>query len=177
VPGIKRGAGVSPSGPRLRTGCLASTRPVSATRETSVSPGRALATCATEQSRRFRASLRGMARPGSEASVPSVIGRPGEDRGAAVSARAPKGGHAVCYSVGDWFDTPSAGCSAEVTVGVAPSRDSRPQDAVCCKAVRSGARLNRDTTRQQPNRGEHASCAPVHRGRSDVLPLLSNIAI
>jgi hypothetical protein len=38
-----------------------------------------------------------------------------------------------------------------------------PRDAACCKAVRSGARLIRDTTRHQPSRGEHDSRAPVHR--------------
>jgi len=67
---------------------------------------------------------------------------------------------AACYSVGDWFDTPSARCAAEVTVGLAPSRDSPLRDAVCCRWVRSGAR---DRTPHQPNRGEHDSLAPVHR--------------
>ncbi len=38
-----------------------------------------------------------------------------------------------------------------------------PGDAVRCKAVRSGARLFRDTTPRQPRRVEHDSRAPVHR--------------
>jgi hypothetical protein len=43
------------------------------------------------------------------------------------------------------------------------------RDAVCCKAVRSGARLIRDTTQRQPSRGEHDSRAPVQR-RLPALP-------
>jgi hypothetical protein len=49
------------------------------------------------------------------------------------------------------------------TAGLAPSRDSPLSDAVCCKAVRSGPRLIRDTTRHQPSQGEYDSRAAVHR--------------
>jgi hypothetical protein len=44
-------------------------------------------------------------------------------------------------------------------------RQSSP-DAVCCKGVRFGARVIRDTTRHQPSRGKHDSWAPVHRHRA-----------
>ena len=50
------------------------------------------------------------------------------------------------------------------SAGVYPLRD-----AVCCKAVRSGARLIWDRTPHQPSRGEHDSRAPVHR-RLPALP-------
>ena len=59
----------------------------------------------------------------------------------------------------DWFDTPSPHALQRSLSG------SRlpPRDAVCCKSVRSGARLIRDAIRHQPSRGEHDSRAPVHR--------------
>ena len=39
----------------------------------------------------------------------------------------------------------------------------RPRDAFRCKAVRSGAQADLDTTLHQPSRGERDSHAPVHR--------------
>ena len=60
-------------------------------------------------------------------------------------------------------NTPPARWTAEVTAALAPSVDSPPRDAVCCKALRSGAWLIRGTTRHQASRGEHDSRAAVHR--------------
>jgi hypothetical protein len=79
----------------------------------------------------------------------------------------PKCREAACSSVGDWFDTPSARCAAEVPVGLAPSRDSpRRVRVACITAERGGSKDRRiapesgyartGTDRARPDR--HVTC-------------------